>query len=142
MLREARTQFLAVKAVGENLPIASVSIERVVSAFVLRNLQSRIATFTEIERVLVDGGRGALIDFSPPGWKSLLNPLNLYLKYVLPILGGLISGDFEAYKYLSRTIMEFPQPAVIESELTSSGLKRVASKRLIGHVAVLYTFEK
>ncbi len=141
MLQQASNNFIGIRGVGEKLPIRSASIDRVVSAFVLRNLRDRESVFDEITRVLVNGGKGALIDFSPPGTRMLGYPVYIYIKYILPLIGGILASDFEAYKYLSRTILAFPQPEVIRLELINANLKNVRARRLMGGVTVLYTFE-
>lgn len=142
MLMETRSNFFGIQGVGEKLPVRSESIDRVVSAFVLRNLSDRRASFQEIHRVLAKGGLGAVIDFSPPVKGALWHPVNLFLRYVLPLAGGILANDFDAYKYLSRTILAFPAPYQVEKELIETGFCNVRFRRLIGGVAVLYGFRK
>jgi len=141
MIAGSNQPFHRMTGVGEQLPLKSASIDRVTSAFVLRNLQSRSATFREIARALKPGGLGALMDFSPGrGWFGFF--ANLYLRWMIPALGGLLAGDLQAYRYLSRTILAFPAPEVICDELRSAGLVEVRQRRLVGAVNVLYTFRK
>ncbi len=142
MLKEGSARFLQIQGVGEKLPVRSESINRIISAFVLRNLSDRASAFLELHRALAQQGRGALIDFSPPQTKSLWNPINFYLKFILPVAGGILAYDFDAYRYLSRTVLKFPQPDRIEEELAQAGFSVIRSRRLIGGVAVLYTFQK
>lgn len=140
MFNAGKERFNRIRCVGEKLPIGSGRIDRVLSAFVLRNLTDRLQTFRECFRVLKSGGRGAFIDFSTLCNGSMWNPVNVHLKFVLPVIGGLLSGDIAAYRYLSRTIMAFPQPSTIYKELAEAGFTNISYKRLFGGVAVLYTF--
>jgi len=142
MLMTSRVPFHRVQARAEELPFRPGSFDAVVSAFALRNLSDRQAAIGEMDRVLGAGGRGALTDFSPPKgglWGGLMR---LYLQIILPHWGGLLSGDREAYRYLSRTIFAFPSPEAIVREIASQQLDDVRFRRLTGVVAVLYTFRK
>lgn len=142
MLRQGGDSSFRIIGMGEELPLKGGKVERVVSAFVLRNVSDRRAAFREVERVLARGGKGALIDFSPPHRSPLGLVVSLYVRYGIPLVGGVISGDPDAYRYLSRTILDFPSPEIVAGELVATGLEGVNWRRLGGGVAVLYTFRK
>ena len=133
---------MKILGVGEKLPVRSRSIDRVISAFALRNLSDRSGTFLEIYRVLTHGGIGTVIEFSPTESNSVWNPMTIYIKFLLPLFGGILANDLDAYRYLSRTILAFAPPEALVAELTRTGFSNIRSKRLIGGVAVLYTFQK
>jgi demethylmenaquinone methyltransferase/2-methoxy-6-polyprenyl-1,4-benzoquinol methylase len=142
MIGQQRTPFHRLIGMGEALPLKSESIDRIASAYVLRNLTDRRTVFDEVHRLLRSGGKGAIIDFSPPG-PSILSPiLKLVVKVWIPVVGGLLSGEYSAYRYLSRTILAFPSPETIANELEDAGFSSVSHVRLRGGLAVLYTFEK
>ncbi len=57
----------------------------------------------EILRVLRSGGRLVILESSKPSsvlWRFFNG---FYLRFVLPCIGGLISGNFKAYRYLARS---------------------------------------
>jgi len=64
--------------------------------------------FREGARVLKPGGRALILEFSQPT-NPILKPLYIfYLRYLLPLIGGMLSGDRKAYSYLNKTIETFP----------------------------------
>jgi len=142
MLYCSSSIFKKIVGYGENIPIKDASVNRIMSAFVLRNLSDRSSTFSELNRILKPGGRGVVMDFSPPERTIWGGMAYAFIKYGIPGLGGLISGDFPAYRYLSRTILAFPKPEVIAEELKTAGFSSVRYRRLIGGVNVLYSFRK
>jgi len=142
MLRYASVPFHRIRAVGEELPFRQVSFDAVISAYVLRNLSDRAESFRQIKRILKPGGRGTVIEFSffEAGLVGFL--ANLFVRYGIVPIGGILSGDFPAYRYLRRTILSFPKPAGIVAELHEAGLSNIDYRRLPGAAAVLYTFSR
>jgi len=56
----------------------------------------------EIHRVLKPDGRVLILEFSLPQQKLLKNLHLLYLRTFIPFIGGIISGDQTAYRYLNE----------------------------------------
>lgn len=140
MMRQARQRFSMIVGFGEELPFASHTFHRVTSAWTLRNLRSRSRVFEEVFRVLKRGGRVSLVDFSPPSPKLWYGPLlKIYVGHMIPFLGGVFLGDREAYHYLARSILTFPQPHFIARELEATGFCQITWKRLSGGLAVVYS---
>jgi len=76
-------------------------------AFGIRNVDDPVQALREMARVVVPGGKVVVLEFGQP--KGLLKyPYELYSQYIMPTLGGWISGNREAYTYLPRTSAEFP----------------------------------
>lgn len=145
MLRNGRSfgrSEVAVMAVGEGLPFLGESFNYLTSAFVLRNLDNRHHAFEEFRRVLIRRGQGALLEFTMPRRGLISVPARMYLKHILPRLGGALSGEPDAYRYLLRTMEAFPPPSVIVEELERAGFANVRYRLLAGGVAVLYTFHR
>ncbi len=134
--------FCGVLGAAETLPFLDGSVDRIASAFAVRNFSDRHRAFGEFNRVLVPGGRGAVLEFSPPQDGLPGSVAALYVRVLIPFIGGWISGDPDAYSYLARTIMAFPSPGEIVAELKSAGFENVIAQRLIGGVTVLYTFDR
>src|SRR5260370_30522111 len=89
---------LLFEADGLALPLADALVDVITIAFGLRNFASYRRGLEEMVRVLRPGGAAAILEFAPPP-KTLFGRLHgFYSRKVLPKLGGLISGDREAYE--------------------------------------------
>lgn len=114
------------KANALDLPFSSESFDVVTIAFGLRNLTDREKGLREFRRVLKNGGKLAILEFSPPS-KGLKGKLHLYyLKKIIPFLGGLVTGERDAYSYLAASIEAFPTPEELASMILSSGFSSVS----------------
>ncbi len=119
-----------------SLPIADASQDVVTIAYGVRNFEDRAKGLGELRRVLRAGGTLFVLEFSQPDrW---FRPLHfIHVRCVLPILAGLLTGDFGAYKYLGTSIAGFPNAAGLETELNAAGFSRVSHKRMLfGTVAL------
>jgi len=124
------------------LPFAENSFEIVTIAFGLRNLPDRTRVLKEIHRVLSPGGRAFIVEFSLPQ-SSLVRLVYLpYLRYIVPIVGGMVSGSRAPYEYLRNSIEHFPDRAQILAELYEAGFRPVGYRDLTCGVATLYWGEK
>ena len=76
-------------------------------AFGIRNVDDPVMALKEMARVVRPGGRVVVLEFGQP--RGILKyPYELYSQYIMPAIGGLISGNREAYTYLPRTSAKFP----------------------------------
>jgi demethylmenaquinone methyltransferase/2-methoxy-6-polyprenyl-1,4-benzoquinol methylase len=64
------------------------------------------------------------------------------LRTVVPIVGGLISGHGEAYRYLNQTIERFPCGAAFCAIMADAGFHNVTAHPLLGGIATIYVGEK
>jgi len=124
------------------LPFPSGIFDVVAIAFGLRNLVDLGAGLAEMTRVLRPKGRLLVLEFSLPASPLLRRPYLLYLKHIVPALGGLIAGDRAAYEYLHRSIREFPSSEEILQKLRLCGLERVEFSPLTGGIAAIYRGER
>ena len=112
------------------LPMADQSVDLLTLAFGLRNLEDRDKSLREMLRVLRQP-QGALIvlEFTQPAvW---LKPFYFpYIKYVLPHLAGLITGNKEAYRYLASSIAAFPTKESIAGEIRAAGFSRITTRTM------------
>jgi len=120
-----------------DLPFADEVFDRVTIAFGIRNLESMSAGLAEVRRVLKPGGRIAILEFSQPnrGWLKL--PYRIYVRWLLPAVGGLLSRR-EAYRYLAESIQGFPVPEVLIRLLQEAGFSQPAYTRLTGGIVALH----
>ena len=125
-----------------HLPLRGESFDAITIAFGIRNVHDVDAAFAEMLRVLVPGGRAVLLEFSlPENW--IFRRLYLfYFRHILPLLGGLVSGDNHAYRYLNQTVETFPYGEEFRGWMERAGFVHVKVQPLTFGIAALYTGEK
>ena len=126
---------------GLALPLADESFDAITIAFGLRNLADRERGLREMRRVLRPGGHLFVLEFSQPApW---LRPIYYsYLRHVLPLIAGLITGDREAYIYLNETIGEFPDRQALAKEISGAGFAAVIPQALTFGIVALHEATK
>lgn len=120
-----------------HLPFTDGSFDAVTSGFGVRNFIDRTAAFREQWRVLKPGGRVVCLEISKPP-RNLLRPFFLlYFNHLVPIVGGIISGQRDAYRYLPQSVNEFLTPDELKAAMEHAGLREVRYRRLmLGTVAI------
>jgi demethylmenaquinone methyltransferase/2-methoxy-6-polyprenyl-1,4-benzoquinol methylase len=121
------------------LPYAGRSLDLITVAFGFRNFANYRAGLLELNRVLKPGGMLAILEFSTPPNPLLRGLYGFYSRRVLPLIGGLISGDGEAYKYLPESVRKFPTAEVLAAEMEAAGFTRVKFERMTFGVVALHT---
>jgi len=121
---------------GLALPLPDASFDAVTISFGLRNMADRHRSLREMHRVLRPGGRLFVLEFSQP--QAWFRPLYyFYLRRLLPLIAGVVTGDRAAYVYLNETIAQFPGREALAAEITAAGFSRVTAKALtFGTVAL------
>ena len=127
---------------GENLPFADASFHRVTCAFGIRNFEHKELGLKEFCRVVKPGGKAVILELSVPANKTLRSIYNLYFMHILPWVGGLISGDKAAYKYLPASVQKFPSPEVFCGMMREAGFSEVSHKALSFGLCRMYVGEK
>lgn len=121
-----------------HVPFPDQSFDTVTISFGIRNVLDIEAGIAEMARVLRPGGTALILEFSTPV-NRLFRPLYLvYLRHVLPILGGLISGEYKAYKYLNRTIETFPYGEDFCELMRRNGFAQAKPHPLTFGIATIY----
>lgn len=121
---------------GMNLPVPTATFAAVTVSFGLRNMADRHRALSEMRRVLKPGGRLFVLEFSQPFlW---FRPFYyFYLKLILPLVAGVVTGDRSAYEYLGGSIAEFPHRAELSAEIRRAGFSAVeATPMTFGIVAI------
>ena len=107
-----------------NLPFEEGQFEAATLAFALRNFESRARGYKEARRVLKKGGWLFVLEFSTPFF--YLRPFHrFYLKHCMPFLGGILTGDRAAWRYLSDSVLRFPTARELAGEMETSGFSHV-----------------
>ena len=92
---------------AQKIPFEDSTFDATTFSFGIRNVEDPLVSLKEIYRVLKPTGRCLILEFSIPS--PIVKPFFLlYLRKILPKLGGFLSNNLEAYRYLNRTIESFP----------------------------------
>ncbi|HSM58331.1 MAG TPA: ubiquinone/menaquinone biosynthesis methyltransferase [Candidatus Sulfomarinibacteraceae bacterium] len=119
------------------LPFADHTFDAVTSGFLMRNVVDVPGALREQRRVTRPGGRVVILESSPPK-RNLLRPfIRLHLNYVIPLLGRLLTGEAEAYRYLPDTTQQFQDPESLATLMREAGLGDVSYRLfMFGTIAV------
>lgn len=124
---------------GEELPFADGSFDRVTIAFGIRNFENREKGLREMLRVLRPGGRAVILELSVPQNAFFRWCYNLYFLHILPLIGGKVSGDKAAYRYLPASVLHFPGPREFMETLRECGFSEVEHKAMTFGICRLYS---
>jgi len=139
-LARARTgdQVALQNASAEDLPYRDRVFDAVTIAFGIRNVVRRERALGEIFRVLRPGGLALILDFSLPPNPLVRAAYGFYFHRVLPFAGGVVSGNFRAYRYLPRSVADFPPRREFVGLLEGQGFGEVEYEDFTLGVATLY----
>lgn len=135
-----RVQFVHGDVARTSLPAAS--FDAATMAFGIRNTPDAAKTLAEIYRLLRPGGTAVILEFSLPAGPFVRMSYLAYLRHVVPLVGGLISGSRRAYRYLDRSIEAFYAPAAFCSMMERAGFLHVRAVPLTWGVASIYSGSK
>lgn len=122
---------------GLALPLPDRSYDAITIAFGLRNMADRHRALAETHRVLRPNGHLFVLEFSQPAW--WFQPFYYaYLKFVLPVIAGVVTGDKSAYEYLCGSIESFPDRAGISAEIGRAGFSSVRATPLTCGIVALH----
>ncbi len=124
-----------------NLPLADDSVDAVTIAYGVRNFENREKGLRELHRVTRRGGTVYILEFSQPqGWFA---PLHwIHVRCVSPVLAGLLTGDFGAYRYLGTSIAGFPDADGLVEELKKAGFSEISYESMLFGTVALHRAKK
>ncbi len=131
----ARAQLAAADA--ERLPLSDGAFDGAMVAFGIRNVGDALAALREAWRVLKPGGCLVVLEFSMPRG-PLGAAYRLYFGRILPVIGGVVSGDRSAYAYLPASVARFARPQEFGDLMTGAGFAGVSWQPLTAGIAHLY----
>ena len=122
-------------------PFKNTSFDSAMTAFVLRNVSDLPLMFTEALRVLKPGGKFVSIDMFPPAASWFAGLYSVYFYRLMPRIGGFLSHDPKAYRYLSDSVREFHSPEQVSEFLETAGFHQVRLEKFLGgavcmHIAI------
>lgn len=108
------------------LPFADAAFDAVCSGFLVRNVPDVKAAFVEQARVVKPGGAVVCLDTNPPPGSFMKPFVHLHLDIVIPLVGGLISRNRTAYRYLPESTKAFKTASEVASLMEAAGLEQVS----------------
>lgn len=130
------------KGRAERLQFDDNVFDAVTISFGIRNVSDVSTALQEMRRVLKPGGRALILEFSLPSNSVLRRVYLWYFRSVLPRLGGIISGDRTAYRYLNRSVESFPYGEEFLGLLRAAGFSAPEQFPLTFGIATLYRADK
>ena len=127
---------------AEALRFADNRFDRATIAFGIRNFEHREQALREILRVLKPGGRLVILELSVPSNPLLRWCYNLYFTRLLPAIGGMVSGDKAAYRYLPASVLSFPNKREWMETMRRCGFRNVSHRAYTLGICRLYIGEK
>lgn len=108
-------------------------------AFGARNFEHLEQGLSEMCRVIRNGGKIIVLEFSKPRSFPLKQLYYFYFKNILPVIGRFLSKDKEAYRYLPDTVMRFPEGEDFLAKLQAAGFSELKEQRLTFGIATIYS---
>ncbi|MBI5450268.1 MAG: bifunctional demethylmenaquinone methyltransferase/2-methoxy-6-polyprenyl-1,4-benzoquinol methylase UbiE [Gammaproteobacteria bacterium] len=127
-----------VQANAEALPFPDNSFDVVMMAFGLRNVTYKDRVLQAIERVLRPGGCAVVLEFSHPQSQGFAKVYDLYSFNVLPVIGKLVAGDADSYRYLAESIRKHPDQQTLQAMMEQAGLVRCEHFNLTNGVVAIH----
>lgn len=127
---------------SEHLPFEDNHFDAVMVAFGVRNFENLNKGLSEMCRVLKPGGKMMVLEFSKPAYFPFKQLYLFYFKFILPLLGGVISKDKAAYTYLPESVLNFPDGIQFDAELVKAGMKPLRRYKQTMGIATIYLSEK
>ena len=126
-------------ASAENIPAIDNSFERATMSFGLRNITDRNKSLQEIYRILKPGGRFICLEFSHVENDFLKKFYDLWSFKIIPLIGGKVTGNKEAYTYLVESIRKFPSQPELCQMFSEVGFSRVKYRNLSNGIVALHS---
>ena len=127
---------------AEALPFAGETFDCITIAFGLRNVTDKPAALAAMRHCLKPGGRLLVLEFSKLQHAELVPLYDTYSFKVLPLLGSLIAGDADSYRYLAESIRMQPDQETLKDMMRDAGLERCRYTNLAGGIVALHIGER
>jgi demethylmenaquinone methyltransferase / 2-methoxy-6-polyprenyl-1,4-benzoquinol methylase len=127
---------------SEKLPFSNNSFDAVIASFGVRNFENLLKGLTDMCRVMRPGGTCVIVEFSKPKTFPFKQLYNFYFRYILPIIGRMVSKDSSAYTYLPESVKVFPDGQDFLKIYEQAGFKNTKCVPLTFGVCSIYLGKK
>ena len=124
------------------MPFEADTFHRVTCAFGIRNFEDRKKGLAEFLRVLKPGGKAVILELGIPDKPFIKALYDIYFRHILPLIGGLISGNRAAYRYLPESVYAFPRPETFCAMMERAGFHNVRHRNFTFGLCRLFIGEK
>lgn len=117
------------------------TFDKITMSFGIRNIPDRLKALREMRRVIVpkSSSRLAIMEFASPSSGTIAGrAAQVFVRYLVPLIGGLISGATREYQYLEESIFKFPSPSEFEAMIDSAGFEKIKRISLAFGVVNIY----
>lgn len=123
---------------GEQISFKNSTYDGSIVCFGVRNLVNREKGLKETLRILKPGAKLVVLEFSNE-ITSFVKPFyHLYLEKIMPLVGGIVSGNQEAYRYLASSVKSFSKPEELKNQLLKIGFENVYYTPLTFGIAYIH----
>ncbi|MBR5402953.1 MAG: bifunctional demethylmenaquinone methyltransferase/2-methoxy-6-polyprenyl-1,4-benzoquinol methylase UbiE [Bacteroidales bacterium] len=130
------------KADALQMPFEADTFHRVTCAFGIRNFEDKKKGLAEFLRVLKPGGRAVILELGIPDKPFIKTLYDIYFRHILPLIGGIISGNRTAYHYLPESVYAFPRPETFCAMMERAGFHNVRHRNFTFGLCRLFIGEK
>lgn len=124
------------------LPFEDETFDAIVSGFLLRNVSDIDQALQEQNRVLKPGGRLVTLDTTRSEHHILTPIINFYTQVVIPIIGRILTGSGDAYKYLPQSTALFLSAEQLVGSFERAGFQSVGFERKMVNTVAIHWGEK
>lgn len=124
------------------IPLADACCAAATIGFGIRNVVDPAGALREIARVLRPGAGLAILEFGQPRIRGICTLYSGYFRYLLPLVGRVVSRHDSAYSYLPASVGTFPPPEEFARLIAATGFSRVRAVPLTLGIVYLYTAER
>ena len=132
-------QLTFVEANAEDLPFPDGEFDAYTIAFGIRNVPRIEKALSEAYRTLKRGGHFLCLEFSQVEAPLLAKIYESYSFSMIPLIGRLVTGEAEPYRYLVESIRQFPPAEEFAAMIERAGFQRVGFTRLTGGVVAIHS---
>jgi demethylmenaquinone methyltransferase/2-methoxy-6-polyprenyl-1,4-benzoquinol methylase len=124
------------------IPVGDATCDAATIGFGIRNVAQPERALREIARILKPGGRLAILEFGQPRIPGIRTLYSWYFRYLLPLVGRLVSKHQSAYSYLPASVGTFPPPSEFAETIAATGFSHVQAVPLTLGIVYLYVARK
>ena len=127
-----------VRGDATRIPVRDGWADAATIGFGIRNVADPEAALRELARTIKPGGRLVILEFGEPRIPGIRTLYNWYFRFVLPLLGKVVSRHQSAYSYLPASVGTFPPPSQFAATISSHGFRDVRAVPLTLGIVYLY----